>query len=143
MRKQIFLALWVMSIAVSAQTSSGEEKTILNFSKKKFDWMITRQLDSLSFMLDDRIQYIHSNGWIQSKKEIIDDLKSDKVNYTQVTIKEATVRMYNTTAIVSGLGSFEGITDGKSFTLELRYTEVYIKTGKHWKLVLRHANRMP
>ena len=144
MKKQIlFLVLCIITATTFAQTSSREEKAILDLSKKKFDWLIAKQSDSLEYLLDDRAQYIHSSGWIQNKKEVVEDLASGRLNYNKVTIKEASARLYNTTAIVTGLGTLEGINDGKPFSLDLRYTEVYIKNGNHWKLVLRHANRMP
>lgn len=126
-----------------AQSPSRQEQFILDLSKKKFDWLIQKQYDSLENVLDDRTQYIHSSGWVQNKKEVIEHTKSGRLNYQKVTVKESAVRLYNTTAIVTGLGTFEGITDGKPFTLELRYTEVYLKTGNRWKLASRHANRMP
>jgi hypothetical protein len=139
----IICALWMMTATLLAQTPSREEQAILDLSKKKFDWLTVKQSDSLASMLDDRVQYIHSNGWIQNKNEVIEDLRSGKLNYTKVTIQEAAAQIFHTSAIVTGLGIFDGITDGKPFSLHLRYTEVYIKSGSHWKLVLRHANKMP
>ncbi len=142
-RPMVLFLLLILAHGATAQTASREEKFILDLSKKKFDWIVTKQYDSLTWILDERVEYVHSNGWIQNKKEVIDDLKSGKLNYQKVTVKEASARMYPSTAIVLGLGTFEGITDGKAFSLELRYTEVYIKIGPQWKLASRHANRIP
>ncbi len=139
----VSVALYLMATLSFAQSPGQEQQTVLDLSKKKFDWLITRRIDSLGVLLDDEVQYIHSNGWIQSRNDVLEDIRSGKLNYNKVTIKETGVRLYNTTAIVTGLGTFEGINDGKPFSLELRYTEVYVKTKNHWKLVLRHANRMP
>lgn len=143
--RRSFALLLLCSLAnfAIAQAPSREEQFILDLSKKKFDWIINRQYDSLTKFLDDRIQFVHSNGWIQSKKDVLDDLHSGKLNYQKVTIREASARLYTSSAIVLGLGTFEGINDGKPFSLELRYTEVYINTGNQWKLASRHANRMP
>ena len=144
MRKPVILfGLWMLTATGLAQAPTREEQSILDLSRRKFDWLISKQSDSLAAMLDDRVQYIHSNGWIQNKKEVVEDLKAGKLNYIKVTIQEATARLYATTAIVTGLGIFEGITEDKPFSLNLRYTEVYLKSGSHWKLVLRHANKMP
>ena len=140
--KNLLLLLFVLvSPFVSGQSAS--EKFVLDLSKNKFDWLIGRQYDSLEKTLDDRVQYIHSNGWIQNKREIIDDAKSGKLVYQKVLIKEASVRVYGKSAVVTGLGTFEGINTGNPFSIELRYTEVYVKTGSRWKLASRHSNRMP
>ena len=144
MRKPILsVVLLMLATPALAQTPSLQEQYVLDLSRKKFDWLISKQYDSLTVLLDDKVQYIHSNGWVQNKKEIIDDCKSGKLSYQNVTIKEAQARLYTTTAIVSGLGSFAGVRDGTPFSIELRYSEVYVKTGNRWKLVSRHANRMP
>lgn len=144
MRMRVLLIiLSMLTCSGFAQTLSRQEQFILDLSKKKFDWLIQKQYDSLENVLDDKIQYIHSSGWVQYKKEVIEDTKSGKLNYQKAMVKESAVRLYCTTAIVTGLGTFEGITEGKPFTLELRYTEVYIKAGKRWMLASRHANRMP
>ena len=137
------VVLLTMSTLALAQPPSRQKEFILDLSRKKFDWLISKQYDSLTALLDDKVQYIHSNGWTQDKKEIIDDSKSGTLNYQNVTIKESRARLYASTAIVTGLGSFAGIRDGTPFSLELRYTEVYVKTGSRWRLVSRHANRMP
>lgn len=139
----LLLALLLLSGLGAAQTVSREEQYVLDLSRRKFDWLISRQYDSLNKLMDERILYIHSNGWTQTKKEVIEDLQSGKLNYQKVTLKETKVRMYGTSAIVTGLGTFEGITDGKSFAMDLRFTEVYLKNGSHWMLASRHANRMP
>ena len=140
--KNLLLLLFVL-LSSLASGQSASEKFVLDLSKKKFDWLIGKQYDSLEKTLDDRVQYIHSNGWIQNKKEVIDDSKSGKLVYQKVTIKEASVRVYDKSAVVTGLGTFEGINTGNAFSLDLRYTEVYVKTGSRWKLASRHSNRMP
>lgn len=144
-RQKFFLVcigLLLTSFAYSQELTSSERK-ILELSKRKFTWLIEKDYDSLNLMLDDRLMYVHSNGWIQSKKEVIDDLKSGKLIYKNITVKEATIRTYAKSSVVNGLGTFEGVTDGNAFTIELRYTEVYIKKGSKWMLASRHANRMP
>ena len=144
MKKQIILAaLWLMSGLAFAQPLTRQEKFILDLSRAKFGWLVDKQYDSLIVLMDDRVQYIHSNGWTQNKMEVIEDLRSGKIIYDKVTIKESGVRFYNSTAIVTGMGTFEGVNSDNPFTLELRYTEVYIKIGNRWRLASRHANRMP
>ena len=139
--KLLFILLLLGTSLAWAQTPG--EQVVLELSRKKFDWLINKQYDSLEKSLDDRVQYIHSNGWIQNKKEIMEDARSGKLVYQKVTIKESAVRLYDKTAIVTGLGMFEGMNSGTAFSLDLRYTETYVKAGSRWKLASRHSNRMP
>lgn len=140
---RVVLTVFILSWVVPSLAQSDQEKAVLLLSAKKFDWLIRKQADSLERMLDARVQYVHSNGWIQNKKEVLDDLRSGKLVYEKVTIKEASARLYGTTAIVNGLGTFEGINSGTAFRMDLRYTEVYVQTSGGWVLASRHSNRMP
>ena len=141
MKKILAVALLLMSASVFAQTKT--EQSLLNLSKKKFQWLIEKQYDSLDLLLDDKLEYVHSNGWVQSKAEVIADSKSGSMVYQNVDVKEAHARAYNNeTVIVTGTGTFSGI-HGQPFTIPLHYTEVYIKSGNRWKLASRHSNRMP
>lgn len=124
-------------------TQTVEEKHVLQLFYKKFEWMKNHQLDSLSRMLDDNLLYIHSNGWVETKQDVIENLKTGKLIYRQVTINEAFVRLYNDTAIVTGKGAFSGVNSGTDFGLNLLFTEVYVKERGKWLLASRHANRLP
>jgi Domain of unknown function (DUF4440) len=93
-------------------------------------------------VLDDQAQYVHSNGWIQTKQEVLDDVISGKLNYQEVIVSEANVRLYPGMAILIGKGKFSGIVNKNLFTMELLYTEVYVKRGMKWLLASRHANKL-
>lgn len=138
-----YLTVILFCISISAFSQSTTEEAVLTLSKKKFDWLVNRQYDSLMGVLDDRVQYIHSNGWVETKQEILDDLRSGKLNYRAVSIKNASVRLFGNSAIVIGQGSFEVVMSDKPLTIELLYTEVYVSSNGKWRLTSRHANRLP
>ena len=142
--KQILLILVLVSgHCVFGQ--SAENQKVNQLHLKKFNWLINKNYDSLNWLMDAGVKYIHSNGWIQNKQEVIEDLKSGKLNYTSVNVSESSVALYNNqTAVVTGKGSFKGLMPDKSeFNISLLYTEVYVKQKKQWKLVSRHALKLP
>jgi hypothetical protein len=141
--KSLSFVLLFGLLALNGFSQPAEEKAVSELSRKKFNWLIRKEADSLNRVLDDRVEYVHSNGWVQSKKDVLDDMKSGKLVYQAVTIKESAVRIYGQAAIVTGLGTFEGINSGTAFKLDLKYTEVYVKSTQGWKLASRHSNRMP
>lgn len=138
----ILITLTLLSFSSFAQPGKTEQQ-ILDLSKRKFDWMVNKNVDSLKTLLDEKVKYIHSNGWTQSKQEVIDDFLSGKLAYQKIEISEAAARLYATTAIVTGKGKFSGTVNQTPFAMELAYTEVYIKKDNHWLLVSRHSNKMP
>ena len=136
------LLVFVLLISESnAYCQSPQAEYVNQLHKRKFEWMTTKNYDSLNWVTDETLKFIHSNGWTQSKKEMIEDMKSGKLNYTSISVQESSVSLYNNkSAVVTGKGAFKGLMPDKSeFNINLLYTEVYIKSKKRWKLVSRHA----
>ncbi len=142
-RNLSLLAIFALMTLSGFAQSGKTEQLISDLSKRKFEWMIDKRLDSLEAMLDDHVKYIHSNGWTQSKKEVIDDFVTGKLSYQKIEITESTVRLFEGTAIVTGKGKFSGTVNNIKFSLELSFTEVYVNKMNQWLLASRHANRMP
>ena len=140
--KKILSVVLVLASIISFSQSKKEE-VVNQLHKKKFNWMINKKYDSLYLVLDTQIKFIHSNGWIQSKTEMIDDLKSGKLNYTDIDVRESSARLFNQTVVITGKGTFKGLMPDKSeFNINLLYTEVYVKTKKQWRLVSRQATKI-
>lgn len=140
--KKIFLIVFTL-ISVSAFAQSTQAEEVNQLHKRKFKWLINKNYDSLNWLLDDHVTYIHSNGWIQTKQDVLGDLKSSKSDYRSVEVEESTVSIFNQCAVVKGKGIFRGLMPDKSeFNVHLLYTEVYVKDNKQWKLVLRQATKI-
>ncbi len=137
-----FYTVYLLFFSLTTNAQSSSEKTILNLSQKKFQWMVEKQYDSLDRVLDDRLYFVHSNGWAETKKEFFADTQSGKLIYTNISVTEAFVRLYGTSAVIIGRGNFSVRLDGKDMEFDLKYTEVYVYQNNRWQLVSRHANRM-
>ena len=142
MRNILLFTLLMAGTVAYSQTPEAEEVNQLH--KKKFLWMTRKNYDSLNWMADETLKFIHSNGWIQTKRDLIDDLKSNKLNYTSIVVQESSVSVYkHQTAVVIGKGTFKGLMpDQSEFNVNLLYTEVYVKSKRQWKLVSRHACKL-
>ena len=143
MRTILLVLFFVCRLSMGAfAQQTTQEQQLIQLSKKKFEWLIAKNIDSLKIVLDDHTQYVHSNGWIQTKQEVLDDVVNGKLNYQEVLVTEANVRLYPDMAILIGKGKFSGIVNKSLFTMDLLYTEVYVKKGTKWLLASRHANKL-
>lgn len=140
--KNTILIFSFLLICVAAIAQTQQEQAILELSKKKFHWMITMKYDSLEPVLDERMVFIHSNGWSETKTEFIEDIKSGKLRYTAITVIEASARIYPGSAVIIGRGKFNVKLDGKDLEFDLKYTEFYVQKNGRWLLASRHANRL-
>ena len=149
----IFLVINVTLFApfiMKSQDSAGQSdkskavnrcKKVEKLHRDKFTWMTERQMDSLQKYLHEDVLYIHSNGWIENKTEVIDNIKSGKLIYRNVDIVENTCRMDGTLAVITGKAMFYVRLDKTDIDIPLLYTEVYSLEGNHPTLFSRHACR--
>jgi hypothetical protein len=138
----LILSLFIGFQFFSQTKKEKIEQDIITLHKKKFDWLISKQYDSLAALFSENVEYIHSNGWIENKTDIIADLKSGKLNYKRVDVREAKVRISKNIAILTGKGVFFVTMDNKDLEIKLLYSEVYIKEKGKWLLTHRHANKL-
>lgn len=141
MRILTLLFLITLSTFVFGQSREADKVNVLH--KQKFEWLISGNVDSLNALLAPEVNYVHSNGWIQNREEVLADMKSAKLQYKAVEVEDAQVSILENTAIVTGRGAFSGVMNGTVFSVKLLYTEVYVKVNEHWKLAGRHACRLP
>jgi hypothetical protein len=141
-KSKILISIFFALISCSVKAQSANENEVLQLSKRKFKWMISQNLDSLENILDDKVVYIHSNGWQQNKQEVIEDFKTKKLVLEKVEIEEAYIRTFENTYIVNGKAIVIGEINSSSFSVKLNYTEVYIYKNKHFFLLSRHANKI-
>lgn len=142
--KILFLSLCMLvGLHTSAFAQSSLEEEALALHEKKFQWMETKQLDSLDALLHEDIQYVHSNAWRETKSEVIKNLKTDHLTYRKVTIEIASAQAFDNTVVVNGRALFEVALDGKPIDIHLDYTEIYLFSGDRWQLISRHSCKIP
>ena len=143
MKKNLLVLFLLISLPFFSQTKKDKiAHHIIALHQKKFDFMISKQFDSLSLILDADLKYIHSNGWVESKEDLLANLKSDKLVYKQVLVSETKVTLTNHVAIVSGKGLFSVILENQTLEIPLMYSEIYVKKKGKWLLLHRHANKL-
>src|SRR6185503_3768649 len=108
MKKHGLTTVLVFFTILFSSGQTKEERMVLDLCKQKFNWMIHDRVDSLETVLDDRLKFIHSTGWIQTKKELLADVGSGKLNYQTIDVSDIEVRSYGAAAIVTGTGIFTG-----------------------------------
>jgi hypothetical protein len=140
---KIFVILLASIASLPSFAQSKEEQEIISLSRKKFRWMVEAKLDSLRDVLDDRLTYTHSNGWVQSKTDVINDFTNGKLTYKAIDVQELKARVYPSSAIVNGRGKFTVTVNSTMVVIyDLMFTETYVLIGKKWKLAARHSNKM-
>ena len=97
----------------------------------------------LKSILHKEVSYGHSNGWIQSKDDIINDFKSGKLTYNSIeNNSSAIVKISEKYATVKTHTNAEGVVNGTAFKLTLHIMQFWIKTKKGWQLIARQSAKL-
>jgi len=97
----------------------------------------------LGQVLDDDLEYVHSNGEVNTKKEFIDSLTSGKRDYISTTFEIQGVRILGDVAIVRGTAKVTVGENGQSRDLDLGYTDIWVWKDKRWQMTAWRSARMP
>ncbi|HSU28644.1 MAG TPA: nuclear transport factor 2 family protein, partial [Chitinophagaceae bacterium] len=85
----------------------------------------------------------HSNGWVENKQDIINDLKSGKLEYSKIVNTSIVIAAINTgSATVRTNTEAEGTVNGTAFQLKLHVLQVWIKTKLGWQLLARQSTKL-
>lgn len=144
MRKLLLGLLFFTSMQWSQaqiSTSNPESKTVqkteqelLDLSKQKWQWMADKNVDKLESLFDNKSKFVHMSGtW--KKDEELDIIKTGRIWYKNAKVHDATVEIFEKTAIVWNRITLEAIVRGNEAVTEFTVTEVYQKQGKNWKLL--------
>jgi hypothetical protein len=97
----------------------------------------------LGQVLDDALEYVHSNGEVNTKAEFIESLTSGKRDYIATTFDIQNVRILGDVAIIRGSAKVTVADNGQSKDLELGYTDVWVWKDKRWQMTAWRSARMP
>lgn len=140
MRFFLTIILLFTSWIVIAQVDSVELK---NAMQKLDKALLEKDSLILATVLHKEVSYGHSNGWVQSKKDVWNDFVSGKLIYNKIENNSSAIAAINKKwATVRMNTAAEGTVNGKSFNMTLHVLQVWMKTKKGWQLVARQSAKL-
>ncbi|AEI47908.1 hypothetical protein Runsl_1483 [Runella slithyformis DSM 19594] len=136
------LLLWVFKSYV-ALSQTSKETLVADIEKKRFAALVSKDYAYLDQVLGEDLVYCHSNALIDTKASFIQSMKDGKLIYNEMTPEEVKVRIYDKTAVITGVCSAKVLSNGQSLNTRFRFTDVYIKRKKGWQMVTWQSLRLP
>lgn len=93
-------------------------------------------------ILDQKVSFGHSNGWTETKQDIIKDLSSGYLLYEKLETSNIEITTGRKWASVRMKVSAKGIVNKKAFDLQLFVLQVWIKEKNKWKLIARQSTKL-
>ena len=140
MRFFLTILLFFTSLIVAAQIdSAGLKNAMVRLDKA----LLEKDSLVLSELLHKDISYGHSNGWVQTKKDLWNDFASGKLVYKKIANNSTTIAAINKKwGTVRTNTAVEGSVNDKGFNMTLHVLQVWMKTKKGWQLFARQSAKL-
>src|SRR5262245_25171991 len=112
-----------------AQTVLAQKDTagVLAAVKKLETALINKDSAILNVLLNKDVAFGHSSGWVQTKKNVVDDMMSGFLNYKKIEENSISIDVSKEKAIVREKVSVNGVRDGTAFELSLFIMQVWLQ----------------
>ena len=138
------LTLTLASIALGQEQSanrdqkSSVEQEIRQLDKERIQAQIHADAVALDRIYADDFIGVGPSGAVRTKTQVLSDFTSGHLKFQSITTDEVQVRVYENTAVETGLSTLVGQDKGKAVPRDTRFTRVWIKHQGHWQLVANH-----
>lgn len=136
MRTLVIIALLLQAVSVPAQT---DEEKLVAALKQFHQALVQKNTVSINQQTDKALTYGHSNGWVETKNEMIKNLETGYIVYTAFKEDSVQVVINGNMAHARFIADISATLNGKEGNFHLKVLEVWVRKGKRWILFARQA----
>ena len=104
--------------------------------------LVTKDTVMLKQLTHKDLTFGHSNGWVQSKEDIVKDLASGRLVYHKIESRDLKWTVNKEWTSVRSTMSVDVTLNGNRMELNLHVLEVWLKTNKGWQLIARQSTKL-
>ncbi|HEU4391688.1 MAG TPA: nuclear transport factor 2 family protein [Blastocatellia bacterium] len=128
--------------ALSATGLDKSEDEVLAVEKRRVEALTHNDIAALERILSDDLLYTHSSGVTETKAEYVGQLKAGTLKYVSVEHRETRVRLYGSTALLSGKTRIKAVARGQELNNDLTFLIVYVRQRGAWRMVSWQSTRI-
>jgi len=136
----IFAAL---SACIPAIASADSAADVEKMEQKRLRAVIEADMPTLNAIYADDFFYNTSSGPSLTKSEYLPRYASGELKVNAVDSEARDIRIYDNTALVTGIAHVTLTTKGETKTIHLRYLNVWLKRANGWVLIARQGTNLP
>lgn len=140
LKKLLTISFLFLVVCSNAQT---DEQKLTTTMKEFHQALVNKNTVSINQQTDKALSYGHSNGWVETKSEMIKNLETGYIIYSDFKEDSITIVMNNNTANVRFVADITATMKGSTSIYHLKVLEVWVKKSKRWVLFARQAVRTP
>lgn len=109
---------------------------VLEAETRRLAAMVGGDVETLQNLLDDCLEYAHSNDTVDTKDSLLESLASGRVDYRKIEPAEMKVELRGPdVAVVTTRARFEVALPDQTLDLDLRYEATWNLISGDWKMV--------
>jgi len=133
------LTLFFVQIVVAQKKDTA---AVLAAVQKLEKALIGKDSATLNVLLHKDVAFGHSSGWVQTKKNVVDDMMSGFLDYKKIDETSVSIDVSKEKAIVKERVSVNGVRDGNAFELNLFIMQIWLQNKKGWQLFARQSTKL-
>ena len=124
--------------SASRDQRSSVEQAIRQLDNERIQAQMGADAVALERIYADDFIGVGPSGTVRTKAQVISDFTSGDLKFQSITTDEVQVRVYENTAVETGLSTMVGQDKGKAVPRDTRFTRVWVKQQGRWQLVANH-----
>ena len=136
MKLRITILLLFTSLFVNAQT---DEEKLTSTLKEFHQALVKKNTVSINQQTDKALSYGHSNGWVETKADMMKNLETGYMNYKSYKEDSIQVVVNGNMANARFVADISATLNGNAGNFHLKVLEVWVRKGKRWLLFARQA----
>ena len=136
LKKLLTISFLFLVVFTNAQT---DEQKLTTTMKEFHQALVNKNTVSINQQTDKALSYGHSNGWIETKTDLIKDLETGFISYEGFKEDSISITMNGNMANVRFVADITATMKGSTNTYHLKVLEVWVKKSKRWVLFGRQA----
>jgi hypothetical protein len=134
------LLILASTLYLPAQSELGSSRSqtqeIGDLEQRRAAAVVHRDVAWLDTMTVADSVRILPTGALETKSELLSELKSGDLRYDSINVDDVSVRVYGNTAVVTGRSEFRGQRKGTPFSGRCRFSRVWLKSSSGWQEIL-------
>lgn len=149
MKTRIAGILTAAACASASMTSQGAdcerptEREVMAAEMQRYEAQMNDDFAAMNRLIGPDLVYIHSSSVVDDKAAYIESMRSGEVKYHKMRMLDSKVRVFDCLALMTGTASFDVTVKGQDMTVDLRFTEAWVKRGGKLEFVSWQATRLP
>jgi len=132
-----------MLSAASFAADASREAALRAAETTRFEAQVNADAKALGQLLDDALEYTHSNGEQDTKASFIDSLVTGKRDYVVSVPTIETLRLFGDVGVIRGRAKVTVTSNGKPQDLHIGYTDIWLWKNGRWQMTAWRSVRLP